>query len=115
MNVSRGRFFERKVREYLVTKNFNIITSNFYSPYGEIDLICEKDSKIFFVEVKYLSKNNLINPIQKIDKSKIRRIYLSIAYLKKFCRIEKFQVDSYSVYFKKGFLNFEYYPDLRLH
>lgn len=115
MNVSRGRFFEKKVKEYLIKNRFNILTSNFYTPYGEIDLITEKNKKIYFIEVKYLSKSNIINPIKKIDNPKIRRIYLSISYLKKFCKISNFQVDSYSVYFKNGLLNFECYPDLRLH
>lgn len=114
MNVSRGRFFEKKVKEHLIKKSFNILTSNFYTPYGEIDLIAEKDRKIYFIEVKYLSKDSLINPIKKIDTPKIRRIYLSISYLRKFCKIINYQVDSYSVYFKKGNITFEYFPDLRL-
>lgn len=114
MSVSRGRFFEKKVKEYLIKGDFNILTSNFYTPYGEIDLIAEKQNKIYFIEVKYLSKTNLINPIKKIDLGKIRRIFLCISYLKKFCKIRNFQVDSYSVYFLKGKLNFELYSDLRL-
>jgi len=114
MNVSRGRFFENKLKEYLKQNNFNIITSNFYTPYGEVDLIAEKNRKIHFIEVKYLSKDNIINPIKKIDMPKIRRIFLSVSYLKKFCKILSYQVDSYSVYFKKGELTFEYFPDLRL-
>jgi putative endonuclease len=115
MSISKGRFFENKVKEYLKSKNFTIISSNFYSPYGEIDLISEKNGKIYFIEVKYLSKINIINPVKKIDIAKIRRIFLSISYLKKFCRIANYQVDSYSVYFKQGKLTFECYPDLRLH
>lgn len=114
MNVSRGRYFENKVKEYIKNKGFVIISSNFYSPFGEIDIIAEKESKVHFIEVKYLFKSSKINPILKIDMGKIRRIFLSIAYLKKFCRIKKYQVDSYSVYYKKGVLNFEYFPDLRL-
>jgi len=114
MNISKGKYFENKVRELLKKQNYNIVVSNFYTPYGEIDLIAEKDKKIYFIEVKYLTKTNIINPVKKIDNSKIRRIFLSISYLKKFCRILNYQVDSYSVYFKKGNITFEYFPDLRL-
>jgi putative endonuclease len=114
MNISRGRYYENKVKEFLKERGFNILTSNFYSPYGEIDIISEKDKKIYFIEVKYLTKLNIMNPIRKIDIGKVRRIFLSISYLKKFCRIKNFQVDSYSVYFKNGKINFECYPDLRL-
>jgi Holliday junction resolvase-like predicted endonuclease len=112
--VSRGRFFEKQVKDYLKQNNYNIISSNFYTPYGEIDLIAERNRKIYFIEVKYLSKDNIINPIKKIDMAKIRRIFLSISYLKKFCKILSYQVDSYSVYFKKGIITFECFPDLRL-
>jgi Holliday junction resolvase-like predicted endonuclease len=115
MSVATGRFFENKVRDYLKSQKHTIITSNFYSPFGEIDIITEKDSKIFFIEVKYLTKTNIINPIRKIDSSKLRRIFLSISYLKKFCKILNFQVDSYCVYFRNGKLIFECFPDLRLH
>lgn len=115
MSISKGRFFENKVKKFLIDNKFNIITSNFYTPYGEIDIISEKNKKIYFIEVKYLTKDSVINPVKKIDMAKIRRIFLSISYLKKFCKIPNFQVDSYSVYFKKGQLNFECYPDLRLH
>jgi putative endonuclease len=115
MSISTGRFYENKVKNFLVSKGFNIVKSNFYTPYGEIDLIAEKDHKIYFVEVKYLKKNKIINPVKKIDLSKIRRIFLSISYLKKFCRVVNYQVDSYSLYFKNGKLIFECYPDLRLH
>jgi len=115
MNVSRGRFFENQVKNHLKHKNFNIICSNFYTPYGEIDIIAEKDKIIYFIEVKYLTKTNIINPIKKIDIPKLRRIYFSISYLKKFCKILDYQVDSYSVYFKQNKINFEYYPDLRLY
>ena len=114
MNVSRGRYFENKVKEFLKKSDYNIICSNFYTPYGEIDLIAEKGRKIFFIEVKSLTKSNIQNPIKKIDMSKVRRIYLCISYLKKFCRIQSYQVDSYSVYFKNGKINFELYSDLRL-
>jgi putative endonuclease len=114
MSVSKGRFYENKVKKFLQDKGFLILTSNFYTPYGEIDLIAEKENKIFFIEVKFLLKNKFINPILKVDNPKVRKIFLSISYLKKFCHIKNFQVDSYSLYYKEGRLNFEHYSDLRL-
>lgn len=113
-SVSKGRFFEKKVADYLIKLGHTIIFRNFFSPYGEIDLISEYKGKIYFTEVKYLTKLNKIYPVEKIDNSKIRRIYLSISYLKKFSKIRNYQVDSISVYFKAGNLVFENYPDLRL-
>lgn len=114
MNISRGRFFENKAAEYLKSLGHQIIIKNFYTPYGEIDLISEYKGKVYFTEVKYLNKTNKLHPIQKVDNSKIRRIFLSISYLKKFSKIKNYQVDSISVYFKVGKLVFECYQDLRL-
>ncbi len=120
MNVSRGRYFEKQAASYLSRLGHVIVSKNFYTPFGEIDIISEFQNKIYFTEVKFLSKNNKINPIQKVDLSKIRKIFFSISYLKKFCRIKNFQVDSLSLYYKNNVttsqaeLVFEYYQDLRL-
>ena len=114
MSVATGRYFERKAVTYLEHKGHTIIKKNFFTPYGEIDIISEFENKIYFFEIKYLSKASLINPIQKIDRSKIRRIYLSISYLKKYCKIKSYQVDSLCMFFKSKSLIFEVYQDLRL-
>lgn len=111
---SVGKFYENEVVKFLTKKGHTIIFRNFFTPYGEIDLISEFNSKVYFTEVKFLSKINKIYPIQKIDSAKIKRIYFSISYLKKFCRIKNYQVDSVCTYFKDKKLTFEYYPDLRI-
>lgn len=113
-SVSTGRYYENEVTKYLRGLGHEIITKNFYTPYGEIDIISEYNKKIYFTEVKFLTKINKIFPIQKINLSKIKRIYFSISYLKKFCKIRNFQVDSVCVYFKDKILVFEHYPDLRI-
>lgn len=38
--------------KYLENKNYRIISRNYYSNYGELDLVCIKDNTIVFVEVK---------------------------------------------------------------
>ena len=113
-SVSTGRFFENQVASYLKKLGHTIIKKNFYSPFGEIDLISEFQGKVYFTEVKFLTSLHKINPIQKIDQSKIRRIYLSISYLRKFCKLKNYQVDSVAVYFKGKKITFEHYQDLRL-
>jgi putative endonuclease len=120
MNVSKGRFFENKASGFLIKAGHNLLARNFYTPFGEIDIISEFRNKIYFTEVKFVTTKNKLHPIQKIDQSKIRKIYLSISYLKKFCKIRNLQVDSLCIYYKKTYptsaaeLVFEHYQDLRL-
>ena len=114
MGVATGRYFEGKATKYLENLGHIIIKRNFYSPYGEIDIISELNGKIYFTEIKYLRKNSIINPIQKVDNSKIRKIFFTISYLKKFCKIKNYQVDSISMYFKSKQLIVERYQNLTL-
>lgn len=114
MSRSTGFFFEKKAYEFLKKSGHEIIYKNFYSPYGEIDIISFFQGKIRFIEVKFLSKTSLLMPIQKVSHSKIRKIFFTIAYLKKFSKFTNYQVDAVSVYFKNKKLVTEYLEDLRL-
>ena len=48
---------ESKAIDYLKSKYYEIIETNFYSRYGEIDIIAKYNDTIVFIEVKY-RKNN---------------------------------------------------------
>lgn len=109
-----GKFYEEQAVRYLENKSHILIKKNFYTPFGEIDLITQLGNRIHFIEVKFLTSINKIYPVQKIDSAKIKRIFFSISYLKKFCKILNYQVDSVCIYFKSGKLNYEYYSDLRI-
>ena len=53
MNLgSTGSNGESYAAEYLQHKGYEIITRNFSSRFGEIDIVCKKDNFIVFVEVK---------------------------------------------------------------
>jgi putative endonuclease len=43
---------EEMATVYLVKNGYQIITRNYYTRYGELDIICEKNNTIIFVEVK---------------------------------------------------------------
>lgn len=77
----KGNEAESMAREFLKNRGFEIIESNFYARYGEIDIIAKKDSIYHFIEVKS-GKN--FNPIQNITPKKLEKIILSISlYLAK--------------------------------
>lgn len=114
MNVRVGRYYEKKAYEYLKRLGHTLIYKNFYTPFGEVDLITEYKDKVYFTEVKYLESNSVINPIIKVDNSKIRKIFFSISYLKKFCKLRNYQVDSVVVYKIDKEMQINYFQDLRL-
>ena len=114
MSRSTGMFYENHAVKYLKGIGHEFIYKNFYSPYGEIDIITYYLGKIRFIEVKYLQRVNKIYPVEKINLSKLRKIFFSIAYLKKYSKFNSYQVDAVSLYFKNKELIIEYLEDLRL-
>jgi len=61
---------EEKAAKYLLSKDFKILERNFYSRFGEIDIIALKDDTIHFIEVK----SGKGEPIYKITPSKLSKI-----------------------------------------
>ena len=77
----KGAVAENKAIDFLKEKNFKIIDRNFYTKYGEIDIIAFKDNVFHFIEVKS-GKN--FEPIYNITPTKLQRIIKSAyIYLKK--------------------------------
>ena len=74
-----GILGEKIAENYLKKKGYKILDKNYsfriFGPQkGEIDIIAEKDKTICFVEVKTLSSDKIINPEQKVDYLKQRKI-----------------------------------------
>ncbi|NLC28589.1 MAG: YraN family protein, partial [Campylobacteraceae bacterium] len=49
---SIGNLGEKRARDYLLSCGLEILDSNFYSRFGEIDIIAKSKEGIHFVEVK---------------------------------------------------------------
>lgn len=81
MNTTqKGKEAESFACEYLKNQNFEILKQNFFTPFGEIDIIAKKDGVLHFVEVK--SGENF-EPIFNLTKTKLERIQKTIhCYLK---------------------------------
>lgn len=66
----------------LQKKGSEILTRNYYTPYGEIDLIVRDGDCIAFVEVKARREGSMVRPAQAVDRRKQRRIAQSaVCYL----------------------------------
>ncbi|MDQ1264015.1 MAG: putative endonuclease [Campylobacterota bacterium] len=82
MSRAKGDEAEARACEFLLEKGFSIIEQNFYSRFGEIDVIAQKNGVVHFVEVK--SALEYESAIQNITPTKLSRLTKTIyAYIKK--------------------------------
>lgn len=77
-----GKLGEEIAINYFKSKGYKIIEKGFRKRFGEIDLICEKDDSIIFVEVRTKRDSNLLSPEESITKRKIENYKkLALEYL----------------------------------
>lgn len=77
MSRAKGNIGEEKASIFLENNGFEIIDRNFYSKYGEIDIIASKDNVIHFIEVKC---GDSFEAVYNITPKKIKKIILTIEY-----------------------------------
>jgi len=70
----KGKIFENIAVEYLKKKGYKIIKRNFYSRYGEIDIIALENDTLVFVEVKGRYSLKFGSPEESITTKKINSI-----------------------------------------
>ncbi|KPJ54601.1 hypothetical protein AMJ47_04095 [Parcubacteria bacterium DG_72] len=73
-NKTLGRVGEDMATEYLQNKGYKIVEQNFQNKWGEIDLVCEKDNRLVFVEVKTRIGEQFGLPEDAINKNKINKL-----------------------------------------
>lgn len=82
MSRQKGNLAEDMAAKFLTQKGFSILERNFYSRFGEIDIIAFKSEVIHFVEVK--SGLDYESAIQNITPKKLSRlIKTGDVYMKK--------------------------------
>ena len=75
MSRVKGEVAESSAVEFLQNRGFEIVERNYFTRYGEIDIIAKKDLIYHFIEVKS-GKN--FNPLQNVTPKKLNRIINSI-------------------------------------
>lgn len=76
----RGVLGETYASEYLEAKGYRILERNFFSRFGEIDIIAEKDRYLCFVEVKTRGPRAIAKPAEFVTPDKQRKIRLTADY-----------------------------------
>ncbi len=75
MSRKKGNIAEDLAVSYLQEKGFLILERNFYTLFGEIDIIAQHGRVMHFIEVK--SGNNF-EPIYNVTPKKLEKIFKSI-------------------------------------
>lgn len=65
---------EQTACKFLISHGYKIIFCNYYSKYGEIDIIAEKEKYIVFVEVKTRRYNTVVRGTYAVDRNKQKKI-----------------------------------------
>lgn len=75
-----GKIGEEKAARYLVSIGFSLLSRNFRTPHGEIDIIARDQNTLVFVEVKTRSNTAFGTPEDSINKRKINHLIKSGQY-----------------------------------
>ncbi len=73
-NYSAGHNAEVRAAEYLKTLGFKIRELNWKTRYCEIDIVAEKDKRIYFVEVKYRRSSAWGSGLEYITPKKLKQM-----------------------------------------
>jgi len=72
-----GKIYEQQAMDYLNKNQFRIITHNYRTIKGEIDIIAEKDNDLHFIEVKGRENSYFGSPEEYVTKKKQQNIKAS--------------------------------------
>ena len=107
--IERGDHHEKIAANYLVSQGLKLITSNYNSRYGEIDLIMHDKNVLVFVEVRYRRSNKFGGAAMSITPAKQRKIALTaMTFLQKnnktdhHCRFDVVAISEYETQWIKS-------------
>ncbi len=101
-NQSVGRWGEQAAADYLCQRGYEIAGRNVRTPYGEIDLVVEKDGQTIFVEVKARTGTALGPPEVAVTPRKQAHMLACAGYYAQQKEIDHWQIDVIAVQRLKG-------------
>lgn len=115
-----GFFAEEYAAKFLELRNYEIIDHNYRKPWGEIDIIAQKEGILIFVEVKANKKEVAgFEPETRAGWQKMRKVHRTArTYLaeKKYDPEQKWQIDVISITFDKdrGMAKIRHYKNIEI-
>ena len=97
-----GALGEHIACRFLIKKGFVVIEQNYRKPWGEIDIIAEKDGQVRFIEVKTISREMFDNdsremdyrPEELVDARKLKKVARTAAlYMEVMRDTREYQID----------------------
>ncbi|MBU2052346.1 YraN family protein [Patescibacteria group bacterium] len=73
-NKKTGAVGEKAAEDWLRKKDYQIIERNFYTRFGEIDIIAKTDGRWVFVEVKTKTGDRFGEPWEMVNRKKLRQV-----------------------------------------
>ena len=77
---NQGQAAERIAAEYLTAKGLKLITSNYRSRFGEIDLIMQDSASLVFIEVRLRQNKKFGGAEESITASKQHKFVITAEY-----------------------------------
>lgn len=74
MSKAQGALYEQQACAYLKKQGLRLVTANFHSRLGEIDLIMLDGEQLVFIEVKARSKSSFTSAVEAVTRSKQQKI-----------------------------------------
>ena len=75
-NKDIGSYTENIAATYLLSNGYSILDRNYRNKFGEVDIICQKDNLIIFVEIKSRYTNSFGSPLESVSCHKQKKIIL---------------------------------------
>ncbi len=83
-----GVWGEIYAARYLRDNGYNILSSNFVSRFGELDIVACKKGMFCFVEVKTRNENSSVRPMEAVDEGKRQRVEMAAKSFLNFTKLE---------------------------
>ena len=73
-NIERGRDAEQRAQAFLINHKLNVVTSNYRTRFGEIDLVMREGDTLVFVEVRRRNSHTHGSAAESITHNKQAKI-----------------------------------------
>jgi len=99
-----GKHGEEVAVQFFIKNGYRILTTNFYSRFGEIDIIARKNNSISFIEVKTRTTNLFGTPAEAITKQKLSKMVKTAQFYLTMSKQQNsaYQFDAIEVFIKNG-------------